>query len=133
MQRRKFIQLSAVGGAAISITGISCGHTSPASYDLLAKPIELAQICDLKTLREIGMSYRLQAPSERQGDKLVTLLLTDTDGDRVPATSDDLAIRYLISRKIRQDFETGHTVIVKGWILALTEARQCALLVVNNP
>ncbi len=83
MQRRKFIQLSAVGGAAISITGISCGQRHPASYEVLTKPEELAQICDLKTLRDIGMTYRLQTASEREGDKLVSLLLTDAAGKRV--------------------------------------------------
>jgi hypothetical protein len=133
MQRRKFIQLSAIGGAAICISGINCRERHPVSYDMLAKPGELAQICDLKTLREIGMTYRLQNASEREGDKLVALLLTDSAGDRISIASVDSVIQSLMSKKIHQDFETGDTVVVKGWILAITEARQCALLFVNNP
>ena len=132
MQRRKFIQLSAMGSAAIGITGISCRHRHAGFYDILGKPEGLAQICDLKTLREIGMAYRLQTASERDTDKLVALLSADSAGKPVSSASDNLFIQSLISKKINQDFERGNTVIVKGWILSVTEARQCALLSVNN-
>jgi len=132
MQRRKFIQLSAMGIAAIGIAGISCRHRHPAYYHILDKPEQLSQICDLKTLREIGMAYRLQTASERDADKLVALLSSDLAGQPVSSASDSLFIQTLVNQKIRQDFETGNTVIVEGWILAVTEARQCALLFVNN-
>jgi len=32
-----------------------------------------------------------------------------------------------IAAMVRRDFETGRTVLVNGWVLAATEARQCAL------
>jgi len=32
-----------------------------------------------------------------------------------------------IDQKIKEDFEKGDVVTVKGWILSVTEARQCAL------
>jgi hypothetical protein len=32
-----------------------------------------------------------------------------------------------ISSVIHDDFEKGRTVVLNGWILSLTEARQCAL------
>ena len=132
MQRRKFIQLSAMGSAAIGIAGISCGGRHPAFYNILDKPEVLAQICDLKTLREIGKAYRIQSASERDADKLELLLLADSAGNRVSSDSDSLFIQNLVKEKIKQDFERGNTVVVKGWILAVTEARQCALLFVNN-
>jgi hypothetical protein len=133
MQRLHFIQLTAMGGAAVLVTGISCKHRHPVSYDILGQPEELAQICDLKTLREIGMAYRLQTASEMNADKLAGLLLTDSAGNPGPSDSDHSFIQALMNRKINQDFETGNIVIVKGWILSVTEARQCALLFVNNP
>ena len=132
MQRRKFIQLSAIGSAAIGIGGISCKHRHPAFYNILVKPGQLSQICDLKTIREIGMAYRLQRVSERDADKLVALLSADSTGNPVSPASDNLFIQTLIDQKIKQDFETGNTVMVKGWILAVTEARQCALLFISN-
>lgn len=132
MQRRQFLQLSAMGGTVILVTGISCNQRHPVSYDILGKPEELAQICDLKTLKEIGMAYQNQTASEMDADKLATLLLTDSAGK--PVSSTDLTfIQTLISKKIEHDFETGNIFIVKGWILSVTEARQCALLFVNNP
>lgn len=132
MQRRKFIQLSAIGSAAIGITGIGCKHQHPAFFNTLVKPGQLSQICDLKTIREIGMAYRLQTVSESDADKLIVLLLADSTGNPVSSASDNLFIQTLIDQKIKHDFETGSTVMVKGWILAVTEARQCALLFVSN-
>jgi len=38
-----------------------------------------------------------------------------------------------LEESIKNDFETGNTVIVDGWILSRTEARQCALLSTINP
>jgi hypothetical protein len=99
----------------------------------LSKPEALAQICDLKTLKEIGMAYRAQMVSETDADELATLLMTDSAGNPVSSASDHSFIQSLMSKKIYQDFETGNIVIVKGWILSITEARQCALLFVNNP
>ncbi|HEY2348131.1 MAG TPA: hypothetical protein VGH64_03900 [Puia sp.] len=133
MQRRQFIQLTAVSSAAIVITGIGCNQRHSVSYELLGKPEELAQICDLKTLKEIGMAYRLQAASEMDAGKLATLLLTDSAGSSDSSISDNAFVQSLMNWKIKRDFETGNIVIVKGWVLALTEARQCALLFVNNP
>ena len=133
MQRRQFLQLSAMGGTVFLVTGISCNQRHPASYAVLGKPEALAQICDLKTLKEIGMAYHAQAPSETDADKLAALLLTDSGGNTVSSASDNSVIQTLISKKIEHDFETGNIVIVKDWILSVTEARQCAFLFLNNP
>jgi hypothetical protein len=133
MQRRQFIELSAVGGTVILFTGLSCRHRNPAFYDVLSQPDQLAQICDLKTLREIGEAYRLQNPAEMEAGKLANLLMSDSAGNPVSSASDQSFIKNLMSRKITQEFETGNMVILKGWILSVTEARQCALLFVNNP
>jgi hypothetical protein len=133
MQRRQFIELTAMGGTVILVTGMSCNRRQPVSHDILGKPEELAQICDLKTLKEIGMAYRGQTGSEMDADKLANLLLTDSSGNPVSSESDQSFIQSLMREKIEHDFETGNIVIVKGWILSVTEARQCALLFVNNP
>lgn len=132
MQRRQFLQLTAMGGTVILFTGMSCNGRHQASYDVLGKPETLAQICDLKTLKEIGMAYRAQTVSESDADKLAALLLTDSAGRPVASAHDPSFIQSLMSKKISHDFEAGNIVIVKGWILSITEARQCALLFLNN-
>jgi hypothetical protein len=133
MQRRQFIELSAIGGTVILVTGISCSQRHSSLYDVLDQPEQLAQICDLKTLREIGMDYRKQTPAEMEAGKLKALLMSDSVGNQLPSNSDLSLIQKLLNKKITEDFESGNIVVVKGWILSITEARQCALLFVNNP
>ena len=45
----------------------------------------------------------------------------------VPDESDWMRLSGPISALVRRDFETGRTVLVNGWVLSVTEARQCAL------
>jgi hypothetical protein len=132
MQRRQFIELSAVGGTVFLVTGLNCRQRHTDLYDVLGQPEQLAQICDLKTLREIGMDYRMKTSAEMESSKLAELLMSDSTG-RVSSTADQSLVQSLMRRKTTEDFETGNIVEVKGWILSVTEARQCALLYVNNP
>jgi len=130
MQRRKFIWLTAAGTAATGLAGLNCSSGKPAYYFALDKPLQLAHICDAKTIQQIGKAYRLQTPSESGSDQLVDLLTADSTHE--PLTADKQLMEQLISKKIEQDFEKGNTVVVKSWILAVTEARQCALFALNN-
>jgi hypothetical protein len=132
MQRRKFIQVSVVGSTAIVVTGISCKNHHSSFYNILDKPDKLSRICDLNTISGIGMAYHLQTPTETGIDKLADLLSTDSAGNKISYTSDELSVRYLINQKIKHDFETDNTVIINGWVLSVTEARQCALLYAIN-
>ncbi len=132
MQRRKFIQVSAIGTTAFVITGVSCKNQNTSFYNILDKPDKLSRICDLNTIRRIGMTYRLQMPTESSTDKLADLLSTDSGGNKISTSSDDLFIQNLINQKIKHDFDTDNTVIVNGWVLTVTEARQCALLYAIN-
>jgi len=132
MQRRKFVFLSVIGGTAVSLTGLSCSHQQTGLYAVLDRPIQLSQICDTKTLREIGMEYRLQMPTESEADQLVSKLSADSAGNPVSKSDDHEFVKNMIDRQILQDFEKGNTVVIKGWVLSVTEARQCALFFINN-
>lgn len=76
------------------------------------------------------MNYSLQTPAESEADKLAELLSMDSAGNKISSSTDNLFIQNLLNQKIKYDFETDNTVIVNGWVLTLTEARQCALLYV---
>ncbi len=78
------------------------------------------------------MNYQLQTPVESSLDKLADLLSEDSAGNKISSSSDDLFIQNQISQKIKHDFETDNTVIVNGWVITVTEARQCALLYAMN-
>lgn len=99
MKRRKFILLSLAATGAASLPFAGCSpHDAP---EMLSK------LCDEKTMREIGREYLAKHPAENNRDALKKLTR--------PAD-------------IRAEFSNGNVVVIKGWVLSLTEARQCALL-----
>ncbi len=106
MKRSTFILLTLSGTAALAIPSIGCQHEP----DPLAHPDFLSQVCDSATITRIGAAYRNQAPDEAQKEKLIGLLKAGVD-----------------PRHIQAEYAAGNTVILKGWVLSLTEARQCAL------
>lgn len=96
-------------------------------YDpLLAQPKSLSLIWDARKIGEIGNKYRMLVPQEKRANTLVKQLLEETH-------TNSAAIDEYLAGKIQKDFETGNTVIVDGWILSVTEARQCALFSTIEP
>jgi len=69
------------------------------------------------------------ALAENDDDKLIQLL---SGNSPIAGSSDETAIHQYLDQKVKQDFETGNTVLVKGWVLSVTEARQCALFSLAN-
>ena len=68
-------------------------------------PEMLSSLADKKTLREIGDEYLKKYPTEKN------------------------QLQDLIDREnVQNDFSKGNIVVIKGWVLSVTEARQCALL-----
>ena len=109
MKRRTFIFLTLAGTASLFTAG--CQHET----DTLSHPDFLSRVCDAATIAKIGQAYRTQTPGEAQKDKLIALLGTSID-----------------PQHIRDEYAKGNTVIVKGWVLSLTEARQCALFSLDS-
>ena len=106
MKRRTFIFLTIAGTASVAMPSIGCRNEA----NTLSQPEFLSKVCDAATIARIGQAYRTQAPDEAQKDKLIGLLRTGVD-----------------PQHIRGEYAAGNTVILKGWVLSLTEARQCAL------
>ena len=123
MKRRDFIQFSAFATAATSFPLL---HSCKPSINerALLQPVFLSRLFDENTIREAGKEYLQKTPSENDEDKLVKLL---ADNSSIAASTDEKAVHQYLNQKINHDFETGKTVLVKGWVLAVTEARQCAL------
>jgi hypothetical protein len=127
MKRRNFVLLSLYAGAAVSIPSLGCSSGSTVTGKPWVQPDLLSHICDAKTLQEIGTVYREKVKAENNEKQLIDLLLTDGSNTAKSVSSADAVISSLLTKKIQEDFITGKTVIVKGWVLAATEARQCAL------
>lgn len=117
MKRRKFILLSAAAAGAITLPLAGC---KPAHSAL--RPGMLAELANDKALREIGLAYLQQYPAEQNRDVL-TRLITPEISHR-----ENDSLQTSINTNVLNDFRKGNTIIIKGWVLSLTEARQCALL-----
>jgi hypothetical protein len=128
MKRRTFVWLSAVSAASVYIPATSCHSRNSVLIKKLAQPQFLSHICDEKTLAEIGAAYKIEVPDEWNEQTLANLVLTDSNGRAIPESTDSTNLYALLNQTIIQDFEMGRTVIVNGWVLSQTEARQCALL-----
>ena|SRR5579872_7268719 len=122
MERRRFIAYLAktaagataaatvTGAAGIATTFTACQSRHHPAISRLALPDFLLQVSDTATIRAIGDTYRKQTPAESQPNQLTALLENRAD-----------------PQSIRQQYAHGNTVTIKGWVLSLTEARQCAL------
>ena len=119
MDRRGFIIIGTGSLAAISIP-TACSFFGKVEYDpSLAKPESLSLIWDPSATKSIGKKYLLaNDESERT---LVNQIL-----EGAPTKKEEL--NDFINQKIKSDFQLGNTIDVDGWILSVTEARQCALL-----
>lgn len=121
MKRRTFIY-GIAGLAAVSFPTVYYFVGREIDYDsLITEPRFLSGLLDVETINLIGDQYILQVPREAKERKLVKLLTR-----AVPTESTDIASD--LHEKIKTDFKENKTVILDGWVLSVTEARQCALL-----
>lgn len=129
MKRRNFIQLSAFATAAISIPFLHSCNSSTTGHAMM-QPTFLSRLFDENTIKDAGKAYLKNTPSENDKNKLLELLAGNSN---IVNSKDEKAIHQYLDQRIRQEFEAGNTVMINGWILAVTEARQCALFsVVKN-
>jgi hypothetical protein len=128
MERRNFIKLSAFASAAVSIPLLnSC--TRRAVNKEIAQPVFLSRLFDEKTIETAGKAYLKKVKGEDSTSKLEELLSGEGS---ITSETDVNAIHSFLDNKVRDDFETGKTVVVQGWVLSITEARQCALYALIN-
>jgi len=122
VKRRQFIKLSALSAGAFSIPFLH-GCNSALFNKAVAQPLFLSHIFDAKTMLATGQAYVKQTPAEDTIGKLAGLL---ADGS-ITETTDAKTVHTFYDNKAKEDFTALKTVIVNGWVLAVTEARQCAL------
>ncbi len=121
MKRSTFLWLSFATTASLGLPVVSCKSRDTALQKTLAQPQLLSHICDEKTLKEIGKAYRQKQPAEDNANKLQDLLTRNYPNQQPEQW------HARLEQQIKKDFETADMVVVQGWILSTTEARQCAL------
>ena len=126
MDRRQFLRVTAAG-ALLGLTradgedrrvGSGTGANDLAA---LATPSLLA-LLDADDVRDIGTRYRAAHPREASAEALRAAIL-----DAYPPPARHWATHVPVAELVRADFEAGRVVVVRGWVLSITEARQCAL------
>jgi hypothetical protein len=123
MNRRKFVFLSAAGFVIVTIP--ACNYTNSDQVDnILADPQSLSLIWDEKTILNIGNKYRSRVPKENTEQSLTEILKREL--------SKNNNVIENLKLKIKNDFQSHNTIMIDGWILSLTETRQCALFSIIN-
>ena len=119
LDRRRFLQLSALGIVA-TVADSACAASSDRADTPPDRPQLLAMLGP-ERVRQLGAHYRASTPNENSADAL-RAALSSRHGLRIPFIKSGS-----LEDQIRDDFAAGRTVVVDGWVLAVTEARQAAL------
>jgi hypothetical protein len=119
LDRRRFLQLTAAGVVA-SFADSGCTRETVEDPRALGQPALLEMLGAERTL-DIGRKYRAAVPRENTAAAL-RAAISSSRHQTFPWIG-----RRSIEETIRDDFGAGRTVVVSGWVLSETEARQCAL------
>ena len=103
MNRRTFILSTTAGLTGVLLYG--CGNSDNNS--------NLYRVWDEEAIVGLGNKYMTAVPEEADATKL---------NGRLDGVGPD------IETKLKEDFIAGRTVQLDGWIISVTEARQCALV-----
>jgi hypothetical protein len=128
MKRRKFIYagITVAAGLGAGIAIIQTSHPNWKKHPLLY-PFILSGFLNEESLRIIGRSYRALRPGEDSKEKLLDRLLSDTRSIQ-SERKDTKELAVEIERHAELDFKSEKFLLIKGWLISETEARQCALL-----
>ena len=119
MKRRHFLGLAASSASTLVCRGQSdSAGPEPTSFT----PHHLLQILrDPELVRQLGRRYRELNPAEDNAQILLQIIGAAAPGSVFADTG------LQLETALQRDFAAGRTVVLDGWLLAVTEARQCAL------
>jgi|GEM_PF-198472 len=129
LDRRHFIRLSALAAAVVIIPRMAACRAKlpiPAGTD---RPDLLSHVTDKAAIRKIGKAYITAHPDEANADTLYEKIMKGHPGSS-PMTTDELTA-YL-NNAVAADFTNDRLVVASGWVVSVTEARQCALFEITN-
>ena len=124
MNRREFIGLLAAGAAGTAVP-VAWGRDESLAH-ALARPRLLAIVHDPRIVGDLGRCYRKFQSLDNDADALVRAILGPTVDSRWPQFP-SAALDAHVEEQVQADFADGRTVTLNGWIVSVTEARQCAL------
>ncbi len=128
MKRRTFIYTAIVLTAVLGLGDLFLlNHESKWKKRPFLYPLILSNILDENWLRIIGNSYRVMKPDENSKEKLLNAITNEmhTMQDKTYDSPNQL---NEIEKIVEMDFRSEKLIVIRGWVLSETEARQCALL-----
>ncbi len=120
--------MNALAVTAMAMPAFHCNISSSKPEQKLFTPKLLFQFCDEKTINKIGKDYGSKIGADYSQKKLKDMLAA---GINISGSSGSDVEAYL-DGKIKDNFSKGQTVISRGWVISVTEARQCALFSLQN-
>ena len=120
MDRRRFLTIGSVSAAALAAAGGWSWTPAPLKSEVWACPALRSMLDGVASIDALGRRYRAARPEENSRAALIRVLHTGLD----PGAA---LTRGRLDERIRADFAQGRTVQLDGWIVSVTEARQCAL------
>lgn len=130
LARRRTLMLLAWASSLPLLLRSTCSF--PAADAAASRTAQLrGLIREPELARMLGRVYRTQWPEEADARTLTRLLwsdlgLSDAPGEQVAAPS-RVQLWAALDSRVRQQFGSGDSVRIRGWVLARTEARLCAL------
>jgi hypothetical protein len=128
MRRRIFIRLSALGAAAALmplVPGCKLDNTS----DILSVPVLMAGFSDARSIAATGRAYIDLFPGENDSRRLKRGIFRHSTAG---TSSNPATLKSFFEERYRDDFAKGRSLVVNGWVLSRTEARQCALYALTH-
>jgi len=111
--------------------GTSAAHAGAVRQPAGAiRPLLLDLLDDEERVRAIGTAYRALRPEEDHPN----IPAMAVAAGKAPSSQHVPGIRpHWCDAFAREDFEADRTVLIDGWVLSVTEARECALWSICNP
>ena len=128
MKRRTFIYTGVAVAAGLGVSDLFLlNYEAKWKKQPFLYPFILSNILDEESLRVIGNSYRVKRPDENSKEKLLNAI---TRGMPIiqNKTNDRANQAMEIEQHVEMEFKSDKLVVIKGWVISETEARQCALL-----
>ncbi|MEJ0083039.1 MAG: hypothetical protein WDM78_19285 [Puia sp.] len=128
MKRRTFIYTGIAVAASLTLSDLLLLNNEPKwKKQPFLYPFILSNILDEGSLRVIGNSYRVKRPDENSKIKLMHALTSGMQ--TIQTTTNDMLHQAMeIEKTVELDFKSDKLIVIKGWVISETEARQCALL-----
>ena len=128
MDRRHFITSATAGALVLGLPGATWLTGPSADLHTLARPALLDMLGN-RRVRDLGVHYREMYPAESSVNILSAVIPSN---DR-QALAGAPTLHSHLKTAIRDDFAAERTILLKGWVLSVTEARQCALFSLIYP